>query len=251
MERLTGRRALITGAASGIGRATALRFSSEGAHVCCADLNEGGAAETAASIVRAGGEAFELGLDVADAGACEGAVAAAVERFGGLDVLCNIAGMLRNGKTEDFPVDVFDQMIAVNLAGVFYMSRAAIPQLLDSGGSIVNLASVAGLQGVPYGAAYSATKAGVIGLTRAMAAEYSRRGVRVNAICPGAINTPMIASGFQVEGGADPKLMAKLMPMIKRIGEPSEIAALAAYLASDEAAYMTGVAIPIDGGQLC
>lgn len=253
MQRLVGKRTLVTGAASGIGRATAIRFASEGARVLCADMNEAGCAETVEMIrAECGAEhALAQSLNVADPASCEAAVAAAVDAFGGLDVLANIAGILRNGQTESFATELWEQMVSVNLGGVFYMTRAALPALFESVGAIVNLASVAGLQGVPYGAAYSATKAGVIGLTRAVAAETSRRGLRVNAICPGGIETPMTTSGFKVEGEVDPKLFAKLAPMMKRIGQPEEIAALAAYLASDEASYMTGSAIPIDGGQLC
>ena len=252
VRRLGGKRALVTGAASGIGRATAIRFVQEGASVLCADLNEAGLAETLDAIAAAGGAAHSHTLDVSDPASCAAAASAAAEALGGLDTLANIAGILRNGHTESFAPAQWDQMIGVNLSGVFYMSQAALPLLLENESpSIVNLASVAGLQGIPYGAAYSASKAGVIGLTRALAAEFVRRGLRVNAICPGGIATPMTRSGINVEGDVDGKLFRKIVPMMKRIGQPEEVAALAAYLASDESSYMTGVALPIDGGQLC
>ena len=253
MERLQGKRALVTGAASGIGRATALRLASEGARVHCADLQQEACDETAAAIREAGGAASSAALDVSDPDACQAAVGAATSELGGLDLLCNIAGILRSAHSATFPIEQWNQMIAVNLSGTFFMTRAALPALeADGGGAIVNMASVAGLQGVPYGAAYSASKAGVIGLTRSVAAEYSRRRVRVNAVCPGGVMTPMTSAGFNVEGEGeiDPKVLTKLAPMMPRVAKPEEIAGLVAYLCSDEASYMTGTTVTIDGGQI-
>ncbi len=249
MERLKGRRALVTGAASGIGRATAERLAREGAAVFCADIEADGAEVTAKQIAANGGRASSGAVDVAQTAACENVVARAAEILGGLDLLANVAGILRPGHTLELPTEVFDQTISINLTGTFYMCRSALPHLLEDGGAIVNIASAAALQGVPYNAAYCASKAGVVGLTRSLASEYSRRGVRVNCICPGGVSTPMTAAGFPVEG-LDPALMARITPQMERVGQPEDIAALVAYLASEEAAYMTGSAITIDGGQL-
>ena len=249
MERLKGRRALVTGAASGIGRATAKRLAAEGAAVFCADIAAEAAAQTAKDIEASGGTASSGRVDVADLASCEAVIESAAAALGGLDTLVNVAGILRPGHTHEQDPAIFDQTIAINLAGTFYMCRSALPKLLDGGGAIVNIASAAALQGVPYNAAYCASKAGVMGLTRSLASEYSRRDVRVNCICPGGVMTPMAAGGFAVEG-LDPGLMARIAPQMQRIGEPEDIAALVAYLASDEAAYMTGSAITIDGGQL-
>jgi NAD(P)-dependent dehydrogenase (short-subunit alcohol dehydrogenase family) len=249
MKRLEGKRALVTGAASGIGQATAIRLGAEGARILAVDIDAAGAEQTAHQIKSQGGEALGAGVDVADLAACEAAVVRAEQRFGGLDVLCNVAGILRPGHTTELEVSEFDRTIAINLAGTFYMCRAALPLLLDGGGAIVNMASAAALQGVPYNAAYCASKAGVVGLTQSLAVEYARRDVRVNCICPGGVMTPMTRSGFPVED-LDASLMARTAPLIPRLGKPEEIAALVAYLASDEAGFVTGEAVRIDGGQV-
>ena len=255
MERLQGRRALVTGAASGIGRASAQRLASEGAAVYCADIAVEGAEETAKLISSAGGTAVSGRVDVADLSSCEACVAAANEALGGLDTLANVAGILRPGHTHEQDASVFHQTIAINLTGTFQMCRSALPYFLeneskpDSGCAIVNIASAAALQGVPYNAAYCASKAGVLGLTKSLASEYARRGIRANAICPGGVMTPMTASGFPVDN-IDPALFARIAPQMPTVAQPEEIAALVAYLACDEARYMTGSAITIDGGQL-
>lgn len=255
MDRLKGRRALVTGAASGIGRGTALRLAEEGAAVFCADIAAEGAEDTARQIMSAGGTAASGAVDVADAASCEAGVAAAVAALEGLDTLANVAGILRPGHTLEQDPGVWHATIGINLTGTFQMCRAALPHFVDredgpdGGCAIVNIASAAALQGVPYNAAYCASKAGVVGLTRSLASEYARRRVRVNAICPGGISTPMTAAGFPVDG-IDPALFARITPQMPMVGEPGDIAALVAYLASDEARYMTGSAITIDGGQL-
>lgn len=255
MDRLKGRRALVTGAASGIGRGTALRLAEEGAAVFCADIAAEGAEETARQIAAAGGTAASAAVDVADAASCEAGVSSAVEALGGLDTLANVAGILRPGHTLEQDPGVWHTTIGINLTGTFQMCRAALPYFVDrqdgpdGGCAIVNIASAAALQGVPYNAAYCASKAGVVGLTRSLASEYARRKVRVNAICPGGISTPMTAAGFPVDD-IDPALFARVAPQMPIVGEPGDIAALVAYLASDEARYMTGSAITIDGGQL-
>jgi len=248
-RRLEERRALVTGAASGIGRASALRLAEEGARVLCADIAGEAVEATAGEIRAAGGSAESTRLDVADPSSCRAAVESAAGAWGGLDLLCNIAGILQPGHTTELSVDDFDRTLAVNLAGTFYMCHAALPLLLDGGGAVVNMASAAALQGVPYNAAYCAAKAGVVGLTQSLAAEYARRGIRVNCICPGGVSTPMVASGFPVEG-MDPALMARTAPLLPRLGAPEEVAGLVAFLASDEAGYITGSAMRIDGGQV-
>ncbi len=247
--RFEGRKAIVTGAASGIGRATALRLAQEGAAVCCADINADAAKETADTITSDGGKALSVHVDVADLTSCEAAIEDTSRALGGIDVLANIAGILSPGHTLEKDPNDFVRTVAVNLTGTFHMCRAALPGLLDGGGAIVNLASAAALQGVPYNAAYCASKAGVVGLTRSLASEYARRDVRVNCICPGAVATPMLAAGFPVDD-IDPALMARVAPQMPKLGQPEEIAALVAYVASDEAGYMTGSAITIDGGQL-
>ena len=249
LERHRERRALVTGAASGIGHATALRLAREGAVVHGVDLDEAGARHTAEAIVGGGGRATSGRVDIADLASCEASVEAAVQAMGGLDVLANVAGVLRPGHTLEQAPAEFDLTVSVNLSGTFYMCHSALPPLLDGGGAIVNIASAAALQGVPYNAAYCASKAGVVGLTRSLASEYARRGVRVNCICPGGVATPMTAAGFPVED-IDPALFARVAPQMPMMGRPEDIAALVAYLASDEAAYMTGSAVTIDGGQL-
>ena len=255
MNRLEGRKALVTGAASGIGRATAARLAEEGAFVFCVDIQAEAAEETAKQINGRGGKAFSTALDVADRSACVAAVGAARDALGGLDLLANVAGILRPGHTHEQDPDIFDLTIAINLTGTFNMCRATLPHFLendakpDGGCTIVNIASAAALQGVPYNAAYGASKAGVLGLSKALASEYARQGIRVNAICPGGVSTPMTAAGFPVDN-IDPALFARIAPQMPTIGQPEEIAALVAYISSPEARFMTGSGITIDGGQL-
>lgn len=170
-----------------------------------------------------------------------------MQQLGKLDLLCNIAGILMIGHTGDFSDVHWQRVLAVNLSGPFYLSKHAIPHLLETRGCIVNVASTAGLVGVPYGAAYSASKSGVIGLTRAMAAEYAERGVRVNAVCPGHVATPMTAAGGSFPPGTNPQLLMHLAPLTGKASQPSEIADAILFLASSVNA--TGSILTIDGGQ--
>jgi len=238
--------AIVTGAASGIGRAVAIRLAEEGARVACLDVAEDGAARTVAAIVAAGSTATSYRCDVADADSVNLAVRSLVEDLGEPDVLCNIAGIGRFAHTEALELDEWDRIIAVNLTGTFLMCRAVLPHLLARGGAIVNTSSTAGIAAQPYSAAYCASKGGVSLLTRSMAWEYVKRGVRVNAVAPGGIETPIMES-FGLPDGADPALMAKIMPPMG-FGQPADVAALFAYLASDEARYVTGTIMIIDGG---
>jgi meso-butanediol dehydrogenase/(S,S)-butanediol dehydrogenase/diacetyl reductase len=245
--RLNGKVALVTGAASGIGRATAQRFAAEGARVFCCDLQLAACEDTAKSIRENGGEAAALECNVTQSAECDATVATVVEQAGQLDVLANIAGILINRHAIDYTDDEWRRIIDVNLNGTFFICRAAIPHLLESKGNLVNMASAAGLMGTPYGAAYSASKAGVVMLTKTFAIEYGRQGLRANCVCPGGVDTPLTRS-FEVPGGVDPDLMARLN-FLRTLATPDEVAEIFVYLASDAARFVNGAAFSIDGGQ--
>ena len=247
MHRFAGKVALVTGAASGIGRATALRLAAEGARVFATDINETALAETVAAIAAGGGEAVAQPLDVADPAACRDAVAAAVARFGQLDVLCNVAGILQWGHVTDFSEADWNRIVAINLSSVFFLSQAAIPHLLATQGVIVNMASAAAVRGQAYTSPYCATKAAVVALTKSMAVEYAQRGLRVVAIAPGGVKTPL-AMSVTFQDDFDAALIQKMMPLME-MAEPEEIAAAVAYLASPEARYVNGSLLSIDGAQ--
>lgn len=246
----SGKAILVTGAASGIGFATAQLFESMGAALVIADINERGL-ENAAHALRSkeGPAIFPLVCDTSSPEDCASLVDQAVEQLGGLDMVCNIAGVLANGHSDSFPNEKWCHVLAVNLSGPFYISKRALPHLTARKGCIVNVASTAGLVGIPYGAAYSASKAGLIGLTKSLATEYSRRGVRVNAVCPGHVLTPMTEGGGDFGSDIDMRLISPLFPLTGKGSEPAEIAAAIAFLASPAAINMTGTILTIDGGQ--
>jgi len=246
-KRFAGKVVLVTGAASGIGRATALRFGEEGARLFACDVDASGLAAFESELKAAGASLDTHVLDVADPESCRQAVERCVELAGRLDVLCNIAGISRLDHLANFDDAFWTRMLSVNLSSVFFLSQAAMPHLLESRGSIVNMASTAGLEGQAYNAPYCAAKAGVVALTKCMALEFSGGGVRVNAVCPGGVKTPLLHATRMPEG-ADTRLFGRLMPFLP-LGEPEDIATAVAYLASDDARYITGVAFPIDGGQ--
>ena len=249
MARLEGKVALVTGAASGIGRASAARLASGGAAVLCADIDENGLEQTVSAISEAGGRAQAKSCDVSDPAACTAAVAAATESFGRLDTLCNIAGIGIYKHVADYTVAEWERTLAVNLSGAFFMSQAALPQLLETKGSIVNMASSAGLVGLAYSAAYCASKGGLVLLTKSMAVELRNRGVRVNCICPGGVRTPLTLN-IEFPEDARKTLMDRMsLDEPPAFCEPEEIAALVAYMASDEARHMSGSAVSIDAGQ--
>ena len=248
MSRFTGKTALITGAASGIGRATAIRLGSEGASLLLSDINEEGLAETT-SLLAPDVLSASTVLDVSDSASCQAAVELCIERFGRLDVLCNIAGVLLFENITSITDEQWRRTMGINLDGVFFMCRAAMPHLVETKGNIVNMSSSAGLVGQAYNTAYCASKAGVLMLSKALALEYSGEEVRVNAVCPGTVRTSMVEN-FKVPEGASMELIGRLTsPMLSEGVGPEQIAAGIAYLASEEASYVTGTALSIDGAQ--
>lgn len=245
-RRLDGKVALITGGGSGIGRATARRLADEGARLFLADVDEAALAETAAEVCALGAEVGRCRCDVSDESQAGTAVTACVERFGQLDVLCNVAGILRFDHFHELATADWRRIMAVNLDGTFFMCRAAMPHLLRSRGNVVNVASTAALRGQPWAAAYAASKGGVLALTHTLAVDYVQQGVRVNAVCPGDVNTPIVHA-FRLPEGADPKLLRRVMSPMGP-GSPDSVAAAIAMLASDDASHITGAEIRIDGG---
>lgn len=238
--------AIITGGGSGIGRATALRLAADGAAVLCADVNGDGLAETKAAILGAGGRAETCTTDVRDPAATGAMAETARKAFGGIDILVNSAGVFRMSHSTELDPEEWNRILAINLSGTFFAAQAVLPDLLERGGNIVNVASNAGLFGQAYNAAYCASKGGVVQLTRALAVEYGRKGVRVNCVCPGGVATPLTAA-FQAPDGAEGDLLGRLQ-LTSHIGSPEEIADSIAYLASEEARYVNGTSLTIDGG---
>ncbi|MBI2761507.1 MAG: glucose 1-dehydrogenase [Chloroflexi bacterium] len=248
MGRLEGKTAVITGAASGMGRATALLFAREGARLLVADVDERGGEQVAEEIRGGGGKATFRRVDVSRSAEVEAMIGAAAEEFGALDVLFNNAGIEgESARVADSSEENFDRVIAVNLKGVFLGMKYGLPVMAGQGrGSVINTASVAGLVGW-YGAnAYSAAKGGVVTLTKTAALEYARYGVRVNCICPGVIRTAMVE---RITGGTD-EAMERLRRMqpFPRLGSAEDIARMALFLASDESEFVTGAAMTVDGG---
>jgi NAD(P)-dependent dehydrogenase (short-subunit alcohol dehydrogenase family) len=248
MARLDGRVALITGAASGIGAACALRFAQEGAKIAGLDRNEprGGDWEQATKLAS---DAVFDSADVRDEGRLAEVVAAVRERLGRIDILVNSAGVGGGGPVHAVEQESWDFVVDVNLKGTFLASKHVLPGMLEQGGgAIVNIASVEGIEGFAGGSSYNASKGGVITLTKNMAIDYARKGVRVNAVCPGFIDTPLFREVFAMEGVAQLKEEVREAHQLGRFGKPVEIANACLFLASDEASFVTGVALPVDGG---
>jgi NAD(P)-dependent dehydrogenase (short-subunit alcohol dehydrogenase family) len=251
MGTLDGKVAIITGAASGMGRATALLFAREGAKVVAADVDVAGGRQTVAHIEDGGGTACFVPTDVARAADVERLVQTAVATYGRLDILFNNAGI--EGEvgvpTADCSEENWDRIMAVNLKGVFLGMKYAIPELIRGGGGvIISTASLAGLVGVPGMPAYTAAKGGVVQLTKAAALEYAAQNIRVNCICPGAVTTAMTARIAEQRRERDMERPVRPANPMGRAADPEEIARVALFLASDASSYMTGVALPVDGG---
>lgn len=251
--KLKDRVGIVTGAGMGMGEAVAKRWAAEGAKVVLVDVNHDAAKGVAEGILGAGGEASVVHADVSSESDWERVTSEALTRFGQIDMLHNNAGIHRWFDPVKDPLDVWDSIIAVNLRGVFLGCRAVIPHMLEAGhGAIVNTSSTSGLQGMVGQGPYTASKGGVILLTRTLALTYGTRGVRVNAICPGPIDTPMLHQAAlemqERRRGTTEETNGGTATALGRIGTPEEIANVVTFLVSDEASFVTGVSLPVDGG---
>ena len=247
---LDGKTALVTGGGSGIGRAASLAYAREGARVAVVDVNVEGGEETVQRIKEAGGEAILIHADVSQPADTQAMVAQTVAAFGSLDCAFNNAGISGGRErrlTGDYLEEDWDRVININLKGVWLCMKAEIPQMLkQGGGAIVNTASIMGLISTSGSVAYTAAKHGVVGLTKAAALEYASQGIRVNAVCPGYIHTPMVQPRLDSVDGYEDQLKAR--HPLGRLGEPSEIAEAVLWLSSDAASFVTGHNMPVDGG---
>ncbi len=252
MGKLDGRVALVTGAASGLGKASALLLASEGASVVFADMNAEGTEAAAAEVTRSGGQALPIGVDVTSFADCQAAVAATIERFGRLDVLLTCAGVGDTAPIGELDAETFNRVLSVNVTGTFLSAKAAWDALGVQGGSIIALASVAGVIGAPGFSSYGASKAAVMHLMKILAAEGASRKIRANSICPSWVWTPMVERAVQrlmpgAPAEAAQQYLARQSPL-GRMGTKEDVANAALFLASDDSAFMTGQAIILDGG---
>ena len=252
MGALDGKRALVTGGASGIGCAAALLFARQGAAVAVADLNEAGGQAVVDQIQGEGGRALFIRCDVTRAADCRRAVEQTVAGFGGLDVLFNNAGITRRANVVDTTEDEWERVMAVNVKSVFLMSKYAVPVMAQAGGGvIINTGSGWGLKGGRNAVSYCASKGAVVNMTRAMALDHGGQNIRINCICPGDTDTPMLRDEARQLGEADERFLADAANRpLRRIGTPEDIARAALYLASEASSFITGTALVVDGGGL-
>ncbi len=246
MNRFSDKVAFLTGVASGVGRATSLRLASEGAKVYGIDIDEASMAATADEVKANGGEMTVQRVDVADVGAVRAAVQNTVDAYGGINIVGNIAGVARQQHLGDVTEQDWDRMNAINLKGPFFVAQATIPHLLSSAGCLINIASNAGLMGQAYTVPYCATKGGIVNMTRALAMEFLKSDIRINAIAPGGIDTPLVHN-FELADGIDWSLMQNHVGHRPQ-SSPEQIAGFFAFLASDEAANVHGSILSADGG---
>ncbi len=252
MGILDGKRAIVTGAASGIGRATAVMLAREGAAVVAADLDDAGIGEVVAGIAAAGGRAAAVRCDVTVEADCRRLVDAAVASFGGLDIVVNSAGIIRRADVVETTEEEWDRVMAVNVKAIFLLGRHAIPEMArGGGGAVVNIGSGWGLKGGPRAASYCASKGAVVNLTRAMAIDHGPQGIRVNCVCPGDTDTPLLR-GEAEQLGEDVAafLVSSAERPIRRLGTPEDTARAVVFLASDAASWVTGTTLVVDGGGL-
>jgi NAD(P)-dependent dehydrogenase (short-subunit alcohol dehydrogenase family) len=248
MEQFTDKVALVTGAASGIGRTTAQFYAREGANVVVSDIDVNGGQETVQLIKQAGGDAFFIKTDVSNPADCENLVRQTIEKYGRLDYACNNAGIGgEQNLTADYSLEGWQKVIDINLSGVFYCMKYEIPAILKNGGAVINMASILGQVGFATAPAYVAAKHGVVGLTKNAAVEYASSGIRVNVVGPAFIKTPMIAKLEDDTQTLD--MLVSLHPM-GRLGTPEEVAELVVWLSSQRASFITGAYFAVDGGYL-
>lgn len=252
MGRLENRVSLITGGASGIGRATALLFVREGAAVVVGDLDRAGGLEVVQQARAEGGRAVFVSCDVARSADCRRAVRQTLEEFGRLDILVHCAGIIRRASVLNTTVEAWDRVMAVNVRSAFLLAKYAIPAMVEAGGgAIINIASGWGLVGGRDAAAYCAAKGAVVNLTRAMALDHGEQAIRVNCVCPGDTDTPMLREEAQQLGQPTEQFLAGAADRpLRRLGQPEDVAQAVLYLASDAASFVTGAALVVDGGGL-
>ncbi|MGR9047630.1 SDR family oxidoreductase [Halobacillus faecis] len=252
MGRLENKIAVVTGSATGIGAATVKRFASEGAKVVCGDINVEEVQKTVDEVKSKGGKAEAVELDVSDVDSVQKFANYIKEHYGKVDILFNNAGVdQEGGKVHEYPVELFDQIIAVDLRGTFLTSKYILPLMLENGGSVINTSSMSGQAADLDRSGYNAAKGGITNFTRAMAIDYAREGIRVNSISPGTIETPLVqelAGTKQEEEGREFREANKWVTPMGRLGRPEEMANVALFLASDESSYVTGEDITADGG---